>query len=312
MIPFTFRQLDYFIAVAEHGNVSEAARARHVAQPAMSMAIAQLEDLLGRQLFHRRPGHGLSLTQEGHRVLSQSRSLMVLAQGIAGGGAGAAAPLKGRLAIACFKDLAPYILPRLMAEFKRRYPDITLHLMESDFAGLREALMSGRAELAITYELGVEANDHRLVLAELPPYALLPEDHPLAQQNKVSLVALAQQPLIIEDMAQSREYFMSLFWAHGLQPRISQYTQTFETQRGLVAHGHGVALSCTRPKGDRSYDGRKIACRPIREKLAPQRVVLAQLSNRGGSPLAEAFLAWAESWARQQKRGKNPIIAAGG
>jgi DNA-binding transcriptional LysR family regulator len=295
LIPFTFRQLDYFIAVAEYGNVSEAARARHIAQPAMSMAIAQLEDLLGAKLFHRRPGHGLNLTQDGHRILAQCRTLMTLAQQVAGAVPGADLPLKGRLAIACFKDLAPYIMPRLMTAFRRRYPDIDLHLIEGDFATLRDALMSGRVELAISYELGIETDMQRMVLAELPPYALLPADHALARKSVVSLAELAQQPLIIEDMAQSREYFMSLFWANGLRPSISQYTQTFEMQRGLVAHGHGVALSCTRPKGDRSYDGKKIACRPIREKLAPQRVILAQLGGQAGSPLAEAFVIWAKT-----------------
>jgi DNA-binding transcriptional LysR family regulator len=132
------------------------------------------------------------------------------------------------------------------------------------------------------------------VLAELPPYALLPPRHPLAKQQKVSLADLAGEPLILEDMPQSREYFMSLFWSHGHQPRIGQYTQTFEMQRGLVAHGCGVALSCTRPKGDRSYDGRAIACRPILEPLAPQRVVLAQLGGASMSPLAAAFLALAQ------------------
>jgi DNA-binding transcriptional LysR family regulator len=309
MIPFTFRQLDYFIAIAEHGNISEAARARHIAQPAMSMAIAQLENLLGTKLFHRRPGHGLSLTPEGHRILAQSRALMALAQQIAGGRT-ADMPLEGRLAIACFKDLAPYILPRLMAAFRDRYPAISLHLVEADFAGVREALQAGRVELAITYELGMEADVQRLALAELPPYALLPADHPLARQAKVSLAALAQQPLILEDMAQSREYFMSLFWTQGLRPRISQYTQTFETQRGLVAHGHGVALSCTRPRGDRSYDGKRFVCRPLREKLAPQRVILAQLPDRPASPLAEAFRTWLEQWIRQQQAGKAPMITA--
>lgn len=294
MIPFTFRQLDYFVAIAEHGNVSEAARAKHVAQPAMSMAIAQLEAVLEERLFHRRPGHSLSLTPAGRRLLEHARDLLALATRISAGGSESTGPLKGRLSLACFKDLAPYYVPRLLAGFRRRHPDVVIHLLEGDFAAVRDNLVGGRAELAITYELGIEADIHRWVLAELPPYALLPPRHPLAKQQKVSLADLAGEPLILEDMPQSREYFMSLFWSHGHQPRIGQYTQTFEMQRGLVAHGCGVALSCTRPKGDRSYDGRAIACRPILEPLAPQRVVLAQLGGASMSPLAGAFLALAQ------------------
>jgi DNA-binding transcriptional LysR family regulator len=297
MIPFTFRQVDYFVAIAEHGNVSAAARARHVAQPAMSMAIAQLEGLLGEKLFHRRAGHGLTLTPAGRQFLGQARDLLTLAGQMAHAAADQTGPIKGRLAIACFKDLAPYILPRLLAGFKKAHPAAAIDLFEGDFAAVREALLSGRSELALTYELGVDADIRRQVLLELPPYALLPAGHPLAKQRKVSLKALAREPLILEDMALSREYFMSLFWAYGLQPSVSQYTQTFEMQRGLVAHGAGIALSCTRPWGDRSYDGVAIACRPITERLAPQRVVIADLGQGRQSPLAAAFLAFAQKEA---------------
>lgn len=293
MIPFTFRQIDYFVAIAEHGNVSAAARARHVAQPAMSMAIAQLEGVLGEKLFLRRAGHGLTLTPAGRILLDQARTLLALATQMSSASAAPTGPLKGRLALACFKDLAPYILPRLLAGFRKRHPDAVVDLFEGDFTAVRGSLVSGRSELAVTYELGIEADIKRWVLAELPPYALLPAAHPLAKRRRVSLAALAKEKLILEDMAQSREYFMSLFWAHGHQPKISQYTQTFEMQRGLVAHGCGVALSCTRPQGDRSYDGIAIACRPIVERLAPQRVVLAQLDASRQSPLAEAFVAFA-------------------
>lgn len=294
MISFTFRQIDYFVATAEHGNVSAAARARRVAQPAMSMAIAQLEAILGEKLFHRRAGHGLTLTPSGRQLLDQARTLLALAREMSNAKVPAQGPLKGRLPIACFKDLAPYILPRLLAGFRKRHPDAVIDLVEGDFAAVRESLVSGRSELAITYELGIDADIRRHVLAELPPYALLPAGHALAKKRRVSLAALAKERLILEDMAQSREYFMSLFWAHGHQPRVSQYTQTFEMQRGLVAHGAGIALSCTRPWGDRSYDGVAIACRPIAEKLAPQRVVVAELDGGRQSPLAAAFLAFAQ------------------
>lgn len=295
MIPFTFRQIDYFVATAEHGNVSAAARAKRVAQPAMSMAIGQLEALLGEKLFHRRAGHGLTLTPAGRILLDQARALLALATQMSSVAIPPAGPLKGRLTVGCFKDLAPYILPRLLAGFRKLHPDAIVDLFEGDFTAVRESLVGGRSELAVTYELGIEADIKRWVLAELPPYALLPANHPLAKRRSVSLAALAKEKLILEDMAQSREYFMSLFWAHGHQPRVSQYTQTFEMQRGLVAHGAGVALSCTRPAGDRSYDGVAIACRPITEKLAPQRVVLAQLDTTRQSPLAAAFVAFARA-----------------
>jgi len=292
MIGFSFRQLEYFVAAAEQGSISAAARARHVSQPSVSQAIAQLEQVLGEPLFHRRVSRGLELTPAGQRLLGRARDILALAAGLGGESAGRA-PLAGQLAIACFQDLGPYYLPRLLAGFRRQHPAVEITLLESDLASVHRALGSGKAELALTYDLGFDAGVERWTLARLAPHALLPAEHPLARQQAVSLAELAGQTLILEDIAQTREYFLSLFWAQGLRPQALQYTHTFEMQRGLVAHGCGVALSCTRPAGDHSYDGRPIACRPLRDAVAPQRVVLARSPAMRPAPVAQAFFAWA-------------------
>ncbi|MCY1444745.1 LysR substrate binding domain protein [compost metagenome] len=180
-----------------------------------------------------------------------------------------------------------------MSGFRLRHPEVTITLFEADLAEVNRRLSDGKAELALTYDVGLDSPIEKRVLAQLAPYALLPADHPLAQQEKVSLVDLAAECLILEDIARTREYFLSLFWAHDLQPAATQLTQTFEMQRGLVAHGYGVALSCTRPVGDCSYDGKPLACRPLLESVSPQPVVLAQSSAMRPSAAAQAFLDWA-------------------
>ncbi|MFC3624572.1 LysR family transcriptional regulator [Vogesella amnigena] len=292
MITFSLRQLEYFVATAEHGGVNAAARARHVSQPSISQAIAELERSLGTPLFHRQASRRVELTDAGLRVLQQARQL--LAQAAALGRQPEAAGLRGQLSLICFQDLAPYYAPRLLAGFRRQYPEVELTLLEGDLASVQRALRSGKAELALTYELASEPQLPRQVLDELPPYALLPADHPLAAQPAVSLQQLAAEPLILEDMPHSREYLLSLFWQQQLTPRMAQAVQSFEMQRGLVAHGCGVALACMRPAGDASYDGVAIACRPLLEAqagvLPPQRVVLVQAV---ASPLAQAFCQWA-------------------
>ncbi len=201
--------------------------------------------------------------------------------------------LRGNLSLICFQDLGPWYAPRLLSGFRQRHPEVAITLFETDLAGVNRRLNDGKAELALTYDVGLDPQIERRVLAQVAPYALLPVDHPLARQEQVSLVELAEECLILEDIARTREYFLSLFWAHDLQPRSQQLTQTFEMQRGLVAHGYGVALSCTRPAGDQSYDGRPLACRPLREAVSPQSVVLAQSSAMRPSPVAQAFLRWA-------------------
>lgn len=289
MINFSLRQLQYFVATVEHGGVSAAARACHVSQPSVSLAIAQLEAALGSTLFRRQASRGVELTTAGQRVLAQARD--ILGQAAALGVGDTPGELRGQLALICFQDLGPYFAPRLLAGFHARHPQVAVTLLEGDLATVQRALRSGKAELALTYELAIDAQMARCTLAELAPYALLPADHPLAAQDKVSLAQLASQPLVLEDIPHTREYLLSLFWQQQLTPRIAQTVQSFEMQRGLVAHGQGVALSCTRPAGDCSYDGTAIACRPLAETLPAQRVVLAQAAGVEASPLVAAFVA---------------------
>lgn len=290
MIAFSFRQLEYFVAAAEHGSISAAGRARHVSQPSVSTAIAQLEDTLGEPLFKRQVSRGLVLTPAGQRLLGRARDILALAAGLTADDAGAG--LSGQLSLTCFQDLGPYFVPRLLAGFRQRHPGVSVTLFEADLATVHRSLQAGKAELALTYDLGLDARTERRPLAQLPPYALLPASHRLAHGADVSLADLAGEQLILEDIPQTREYFLSLFWAHDLHPTLHQYTQTFEMQRGLVAHGYGVALSCTRPAGDHSYDGMPIACLPLREPVTPQRVVLARSPAMRASPLAQAFMDW--------------------
>lgn len=292
MIGFTLRQLEYFVAAAEQGSVSAAARAKHISQPSVSLALSQLEATLGEKLFHRQVSRGLELTPAGRTLLEQAREMLNLATAISGRSEEQPA-VRGALSLICFQDLGPYYAPRLLSGFRLRYPEVTITLFEADLAEVNRRLSDGKAELALTYDVGLDSPIEKRVLAQLAPYALLPADHPLASQEKVSLVDLAAECLILEDIARTREYFLSLFWAHDLQPAATQLTQTFEMQRGLVAHGYGVALSCTRPVGDCSYDGKPLACRPLLESVSPQPVVLAQSSAMRPSAAAQAFLDWA-------------------
>lgn len=294
-IPFTFRQLRYFVAVAQHGNVSKAAEALHVSQPSVSVAINQLESLLGQPLFLRHRGRGVSLSPHGEELLKEAQRVLILSQTMLARLQGnEPTEVEGRLTICCFRDVAPYYLPRLVSEFTRRYPKIRVHMLELDLEGVGRALKQGRAELALTYELGLPQDVEVRVLDELLPYALLSADHRLAKKTGVSLAELAAEPLILQDMPWTREYFLSLFWHQDLKPHIVYTSASFEMQRGLVAHGYGVALSVTRPASDQSYDGAPLVCRPLHESFPLQRVVLAHSRQFPLSLPAQLFLEKAE------------------
>lgn len=274
-IPITFRQLAYFVAVAERGTVSEAAKACNVSQPSVSAAVLQLEELIGERLFHRRQGEGMSLTPRGRKCVHEARELLARAASFMVDDEDESATMSGELSLAYFKDLGPYFVPRLISSFGKFYPKIEISLVECTLGDVQQALASGNAELAVTYNLNLRNDTERKVLTALPPYALLSAQHPLAGQEKIALAELAGEPLILEDLPVTLEYFQSLFWSRQLQPNVKMRTPTFEMQRGLVAHGLGVALSFTRPKGDMSYDGEPIRCIPLADDIPPHQVVLA-------------------------------------
>jgi DNA-binding transcriptional LysR family regulator len=91
----------------------------------------------------------------------------------------------------------------------------------------------------------------------------------------VSLAELAKHPLILTDQALSWQYIVTLFTGAGLEVDVAMRDSSFEFQRSMVANGLGIAVAYTRPKSDRSYDGRKLAIRPISDKLPAQRILLA-------------------------------------
>lgn len=288
-IPITFRQLAYFVAVAERGTVSDAARMCNVSQPSVSAAVAQLEELIGERLFHRKQGEGMLLTPRGKKCVHEARELLARAASFMVDDEDESSAMSGELSLAYFKDLGPYYVPRLISSFGKLYPKVEISLVERTLGDVQQTLMSGNAELAITYNLNLRNDIQRKVLTELPPYAMLSAQHPLAGREKVEIARLAQEPLILENLPVTLEYFQSLFWSRQLEPNVKMHTPTFEMQRGLVAHGFGVALSCTRPKGDISYDGEPIRCIPLADDISPPQVVLAGADESRRSRIANKF-----------------------
>jgi len=199
------------------------------------------------------------------------------------------APSEGALALGCFQTFAPYVVPALVARLKKLHPAIALTLVEADQGHLLAGLRTGELDLALLYDFGLGEDIHGEPLAELTPYVLLPEGHPLAATPAVSLEALLHEPLILLDLEPSRDYFLSLFRDRGLEPFVGYRTGSFELVRGLVGHGLGYSLLATKPANSMSYDGRPLVTRPLTAEVANSRLVLAHLARRRMDASARAF-----------------------
>ncbi len=151
----TLRQLEYFVALAERLSFRKAAEACHVSQPALSAQIAQLEGLLGVQLFER--GHGgVTATRAATALLAEARQILAATERLGDLAASFGAPLSGPLRMGVIPTVGPYLLPKVLPAVYRAFPDLRLFLREEMTGNLVEQLAEGKLDvllLAIDVEL---------------------------------------------------------------------------------------------------------------------------------------------------------------
>lgn len=234
-------QLHALVAVADCGNFSDAALRLELSQSAISHAIASLETELGVPLFHR-GRHGAQLTPVGERVLAHSRQslqsleMMVKEAALERGLQG------GQVRIASFRSVATHILPEVIANFRRRFPKITVSITEIPHTqGVEQALRSHRADIGIVtiptcdeFETREILRDEYVVL--LPPTAKLPG-------NNLTWEDLANYPLILEPSDYScswpiRNYLTAAEFPVNVAYELSEDS----TILSMVVQGLGMAI----------------------------------------------------------------------
>ena len=298
----TLRQLSYFVAVAEDGSIARAASKLNRSQPSISAAIAKLEEQLDVQLFLRRHAQGVSLTPQGARLLVAARNLLHHAEEFQRQAASTSGDIAGTLHFASFATLAPAYLPALIAAFRDTYPQVVMAISEGRQDELVSGLRQGRFEMALCYDVDLPDDLRVSPLASFDPYVLLPAGHRLAGQSAISLHDLTEEPMILLDVAPSRTYFLGLFRAQGLEPRIGFSSPSLELVRGLVGRGLGFSLLVTRPSGDHTYEGAPLIVRPILEPGTRGEVCLAALSALRPTRTMAAFETFCADFFRKASR----------
>ncbi|WP_304413537.1 LysR family transcriptional regulator [Nocardia sp. BMG51109] len=284
-------QLRYFVRAAERESMTRAAEDLYVAQSAVSSSVAHLERELGVQLFIRQHAKGLILTAAGRELLLSTRQILTSLAESLETIAGEAQAFTGILQVVCFSPLAPFYLPAVLSGLKVAHPALDVHVSEADAIEVAQQLETGKAEIALTYDLALTDAVDREVLAEIRPYVALPAGHLLAQRNTaVHLAELADDPMILVDLPYSRDYFTGVFTERGLQPNIQYRSSSYETVRAMVAGGHGYSLLHQRPATDSTYGGGRVAALPIADDVVPLRVVVAALHSVRRSQRARAFV----------------------
>lgn len=252
-----------------------AARRLMVSQSAVSSATALLERQLGVQLLVRHHARGLSLTRAGERFAREARSLLAHASEVGDGARGLGEALVGGLTVGCFETLAPFYLPGLLGAFATAHPQVEVDIIEGEVPLLRDALVDGRCESAVLYDLGLGTDLETERIGEAPPYLAVAADHRLAGSSGAHLAEVAGEDMVLLDLPHSRDYFLGLAEHAGFAPRIRYRSTSYETVRSLVAAGVGYTLLNQRPRAARTYDGGMVAAVPLLGDPQRLAVVLA-------------------------------------
>ncbi|ACL63693.1 transcriptional regulator, LysR family [Anaeromyxobacter dehalogenans 2CP-1] len=283
--PFSLRQLQYAVAVAETLSFRRAAERCRVAQPSLSTQIAQLESALGLRLFERDRRRVL-VTGAGRPLLEQMRRLLLQADDLLEAARRAGDPLAGALRVGVIPTISPYLLPAIAPALRAAYPALHLTWLEDRTAELVRSLHAGTLDAAL---LAVEAELGDVEVAPVARDAFVlatPPGHPLGVAREPASAAELRDAsvLLLEDGHCLREQALA-FCSRARTRELEFRATSLSTLAQMVAGGAGVTLlpELAVPTETRRAD---LRLRPFADP-APFRTVA--LVWRRSSPIAEAL-----------------------
>jgi DNA-binding transcriptional LysR family regulator len=236
---FSLRQIRYFVATAELGQISQAAIALSISQSAVTTAIRDLERHVGLDLFNRTP-LGMDLT------------------------------------VAATYTVMGYFLPHHIQRLKRSYPGLDIHLFELNREAIEEGLTDRRYDIALALTSNI-ANPSIATetMMSSPRRLWLSSRHRFLSRAHVGLKEVAEEPYIMLTVDEAAQTAMK-YWSQSLyRPRVTLRTSSVEAVRSMVAGGEGVAILSDMVYRPWSLEGERLETMVLADPMPPMNVGLA-------------------------------------
>jgi len=281
------RQLECFVAVAEYMHFTKAAQSLHISQPALSQQILKLEEEVGTKLLERTKRRvqltpaGVTFRERAEAALHQIAEAASHAQRVARGEA-------GLIRVAFVSTATIEILPKILNQFCKRFPDVTVELVHLDPAEQLDALERGNFAVGLTSISSPLPFLDRKLLAREKLVVALPQRHPAASQHTVDLKQLAQDRFLLPPRSGLSGVHQGILQAcqrSGFVPRHVQTVKTAETAVFLVAGNTGIALV---PESFRRLKVSGVVYKPLRHEV-PFIEIYAIRRKEHDSPLVDNF-----------------------
>ena len=290
----TLKQLQYLVALKDHGHFGRAAEACFVTQSTLSAGLRELESLIGVVLVERTrrvvrfTPLGLRIADKAQRVLREAEELSDLARA-------AGKPLSGELRMGVIPTIAPFLLPRILPQLRAQWPDLKLYLREETTPAACDSLHRGHIDcilLALPYQCGdiqsADLFDDRL-------YVAFPSDMPDPPARILPEAIDETRLLLLEDGHCLKDHVLSACNRPELRAEAAMLGTSLHTLVQMVDNGLGVTLLPKMALDAGILDNTHIVVRPLDTERPSRRIALVW---RSGSPREKEFRLLADALRR--------------
>jgi DNA-binding transcriptional LysR family regulator len=286
-LSISLRQIRYFVATAEQGQITQAAVALAISQSAITTAIKDLEDVVGAELFSRSP-QGMELTPVGRQFLFHAYDILNKVQEATTLRV-PANDVEGSLTVAATYTVIGYFLPSHLERLKRNFPRLDLQLFEVNREAIEEGLLSNRYDIAVLLTSNVQNPDLSTeTLLGSRRRLWLASKHHLLQRESVGLKEVAAEPYIMLTVDEAAHTSLKYWSMTPHRPSVVLRTSSVEAVRSMVANGQGVAILSDMVLRPWSLEGKRIETVVLRDPVPAMDVGLAWRRNVEFTPAMEA------------------------
>ncbi len=284
----SLKQIRYFVATAECGQISQAAVELSISQSAITTAIKELERTVHVTLFHRSQ-RGMDLTAAGRQFLSHAYEILAKVEEAANLNV-LTNDLEGTLSVAATYTVIGYFLPSHLEKISRAFPRLDIQLFELNRETIEEGLLANRYDIAVLLTSNI-LNPALVTETLLSSTRRLwvPAKHPLLERESVGLKEVSEEPYIMLTVDEAAHTSLKYWSTTTHQPSVTLRTSSVEAVRSLVANGQGVAILSDMVHRPWSLEGKRIETIVLNDTIPAMNIGLAWRKGISFSPAMEAF-----------------------
>ncbi|WNS80440.1 LysR family transcriptional regulator [Domibacillus sp. DTU_2020_1001157_1_SI_ALB_TIR_016] len=295
-----WHQIENAAAVAHTRNFTRAAKKQAISQPALSRSIMKLEEELGAPLFLRGKKE-VQLTQAGVIFVQKAQQALQLMKEAKEDIQEIVSPDKGHVSIAFLPTFGPHVLPNLIAEYKRIYPNVTFQLSQGAGEVNMKKVQEEEADLCITAPPYKRHDIEWTVVREEQLYITVPASHPFAKRPYLSFREAAAEPFVTFKKGFGLRFmFDEMCEKLGIEPQITFEGEEVPTIAGFVAAGLGLCVLPKKPE----IAHEPLAFIEISDYSLVRKIAIGVKKRGALSPAARQFKTFAEKYLQQNHGGQ--------